>query len=368
MKNILFFRTLNSIGGIETTLYEIAKKYKERDITIIYKGGSKAQEDRLRKLVRLHKYIEGEIIECEKAFYNLNIDIIENVNAKEHILVLHGDYKSLGILPETHSKITGYLAVSQLVANSYKELTGIEPKICYNPITIEEQDKEDVLLFVSASRLTDEKGGWRYPILADAMQNAGIKFIWLFFTDNKEKIKNKNIVCKDPTLDIRPYIKKADALIQLSNNEGFGYSPVEAWCLGTKVIATKLPVLYELGANGDNSVLIDFNMKNIPIEEIKNIKKCAFKYEPPKDIWGEILTKDKSMYEGVKMIKVEALDTYEKYALKDGELGFIPNPGHIWEITEERFKQLTERPDGRIFVKKVEEAIEKPKKGRKNAK
>ena len=49
-----------------------------------------------------------------------------------------------------------------------------------------------------------------------------------------------------PELDIRDYIADADYLIQLSDTESYAYSIVEAACLGTPIIATKMPVLDEM--------------------------------------------------------------------------------------------------------------------------
>ena len=40
------------------------------------------------------------------------------------------------------------------------------------------------------------------------------------------------------------------------------------------------------------------------------------------------------------MIKVKALDTYEKLNIKDEKLNIIPKKGKIFEVTEERLKVL----------------------------
>ena len=36
MKNLFYFRKINAIGGTEQFLYEIAKKYNDYDITVLY--------------------------------------------------------------------------------------------------------------------------------------------------------------------------------------------------------------------------------------------------------------------------------------------------------------------------------------------
>ena len=55
--NIFYFDRINKIGGVETFFYEIAKKYCDNDITIFYSYGDMSQIRRLKKLVRVKKYI-----------------------------------------------------------------------------------------------------------------------------------------------------------------------------------------------------------------------------------------------------------------------------------------------------------------------
>lgn len=55
-------------------------------------------------------------------------------------------------------------------------------------------------------------------------------------------------------------------------------------------------------------------------------------------------------------MKVRATDKYEKLNIKDNELGRIPKQGEEFEISEERFKVLTQTNKFNIvFVEKVEE-------------
>ena len=55
-------------------------------------------------------------------------------------------------------------------------------------------------------------------------------------------------------------------------------------------------------------------------------------------------------------MKVRATDKYEKLNIKDNELGRIPKQGEEFEVSEERFKVLTETNKfNAVFVEKVEE-------------
>ena len=56
-KNVLFIGNINSIGGIESMLYYLGKKYgSTHDITVFYRTGDAAQIDRLREYIRVKKW------------------------------------------------------------------------------------------------------------------------------------------------------------------------------------------------------------------------------------------------------------------------------------------------------------------------
>lgn len=56
---------------------------------------------------------------------------------------------------------------------------------------------------------------------------------------------------------------------------------------------------------------------------------------------------------------VKATKKYKELNLKDNELGRIPNEGEQFEITEERYKVLTQiNKFNAVFVEKVEEVKE----------
>lgn len=335
MKNIFYFRMLNAIGGIETFFYYLAKKYSDWDITIYYSVGDPEQVKRLKQFVRVKKY-KGEHIVCDKAFFNFNLDIIDNVEAKEYIQVAHGDYKAMGIKPNTHKKITKYIGVSQQVCDTFKEVTGYDVELVYNPIEIDKPEK--VLNLISATRLTNEKGKNRIKKLAQILDNASIPYIWTIYTDDVNAINNPNIIYRKPRLDIIDYVANADYLVQLSDNEGYCYSVVEALIVGTPVIVTDCPVFKEIGVNETNGFILDFNLSKVPVKEIyKGLPK--FKYKPKQDNWNKILAEGKSTYaeEKHKMVKVKAISNYYDIQLRKNI-----KINEVYEVTMERAEELEE--------------------------
>lgn len=308
MDNVFYFYNINKIGGIESFFYYLAKKYKNYDITIYYKIGDIAQIKRLSKYVRVKRYT-GEKIRCKKIFFNFNLDIIDNVEAEEYVQIAHGDYKAMNVKPNTNPKLDTVLGVSKQVCKTYKEITGLETQLAYNPINVDKPKK--VLNLISATRLTAEKGKHRIKKLAEILDEANIPYVWTIFTDNTNAINNPNIIYMEPKLNIIDYIANADYLVQLSDNEGYCYSVVEALSVGTPVIVTDIPVFKELGVNSKNGFILDFDLDNVPINKIyKGLD--PFTYKPKADNWTKFLIKGKSSYQvDLKTeVKIRAIKSY----------------------------------------------------------
>ena len=172
--NLYYYYYLNVIGGTETFLYELSKKYKKYDITVVYEHGDPIQINRLKKFVRCVQY-HGQYFECEKAFFNYGTGIISHVQAKDYYLVIHADYKALKQTNPNwrinlHPKLNKFIAVSQNAAKSFTEVTGRKCEVSYNPFTPREPKK--VLHLISATRLSKEKGKQRMEKL-EAMLSKG---------------------------------------------------------------------------------------------------------------------------------------------------------------------------------------------------
>lgn len=334
MKNIFYFYNINAIGGVETFFYNLARKYKNWDITIYYQVGDWKQIERLRKYVRVRKYA-GEKIVCDKAFFNFNLDIIQNVEAKEYIQIEHGDYKAMGIWPNDSPLITRRLGVSQLVCDTFEEVTGNHVDLVYNPIHVEKPKK--LLRLISATRLTSEKGKGRMEILARMLDENEIPYTWDVFTDDIGGIANENIVYHRPRLNLENFVAASDYLVQLSDNEGYCYSVAESLCLGTPVIVTDCPVFRELGVkDGKNGFILPFDMSTVPIKKIyKGLP--PFEYKPKEDTWGEILEKGRSTYKQELEDKVYVEVVMEYYDL---QLKQMMKPKTIMAVSQARAEVL----------------------------
>ena len=297
--NVLFFDNINSIGGVESFFFYLLKKYNKYDITIYYIKGDEKQIKRLREYARV-KQFSGERIKCKKAFFNYSKQIIDYIDAKEYIEIIHyvPDETDKPIL---HPKITKYLGVSKLVCREFERLTGVKCELAYNPVETDKPRK--VLVLCSCTRLTWEKGKKRYIKLAEAFDKEEIPFIWYIFTNDTNAIEHPNIIYMKPSLHAIDYMAMADYVVGLPDKESFGIMNNEALAVGTPIICTDIEILKELGIeNGVHGYILDMDMQNIPVWDIyNNIPK--FKYNPPKDTWDKLLDHTRSKYEKEKKQK-----------------------------------------------------------------
>lgn len=312
--NVFYISNFNTIGGVETYIYELARKYKDYDITVIYKTGDEKQLKRLKKYVRVIKY-NGEKIKCKKAFFNYETDIINNVEAEEYIQLVHALFKSQGLTPRINPTVTKYFAVSDTAAKEWEELTGVKPKVVRNPLTITEEEKKSVLYLISATRLTAEKGKNKMIKLAEKFDAEGINYLWLVFTNDTKEINNPNIVYMKPRLDIRPFIASIKGKgygVQLSDSEGDCYFTRECEAAGVPLLVTPIPSFKEQGLiEGKNCYYIPFNVENINIKKIVN-KIPEYEGYVKEDKWDKELVKSKSTYqkELKTMVKVKCIKNY----------------------------------------------------------
>ena len=360
--NIFYVADINIIGGVETFLWELVKKYKKYDIAVVYKTGYDVQINRLKKYCMVYRHT-NQRIKCKTAIINYDVSIINFIDEGAKIYqVIHGDYSNPVYTwkPLTHPRIEKYICITEYMMSTFGKVSGCNNTLLsYNPLSVEDSEDEDLLILVSATRLTKIKGKDRMIALANALDNAGIKYIWYVFTNDVNAINNPNVVYMKPRLDVRRWIKKADYVIQLSDTEALCYTMVESLYLGVPVVCTPFPFLDEIGIkNGLNAWILKFDLSNLGevVNNMKN-KKLNFKFKMKEDRYDELLSHAPSHFEEDKImkVKVEALDTYAKFNILDSELGKVPVAGEQFEVTKERLNILLgNNESGRVFVKIVE--------------
>lgn len=355
--NIFYVSDFNVIGGVEQYVYEVCKKYSQYDIGVVYRTAHPNQIRRLSKLVPVYQY-HGQKIKCDKCFINYDSDFANHVEAKEVIQVIHAMYKTQGIKPVLNKNIGSYIAVSEIAQKEFKELTGNDSILSRNPLTITEEEQEDVLLLISATRLTFEKGKERMEKLAKAIDKTGVKWLWLVFTDSTNAIKHPNIVYMRPRLDIRPFIRMVQGKgygVQLSSCEGDCYFTRECEAFGLPLLVTPLPSFYEQGLEeGKNCYYIPFDVK--VEDKIDKIVHNIPSYQPyiGQDQYDKLLVKKKSKYIGGEEMKAKVQCIIGLFT--DLVEGVDRTEGEEWICSLERAKYLEE-----LQLVKIVEEIKKEK-------
>lgn len=304
MKNVFYMHKLNAIGGVESFFYYMSKLY---DIEVYYTEANTEQVKRLAKNIPVHKYT-GKPIECDRLFSNYRFSATTTAKEKYHII--HYDPLNVGF-GTTYEDGWKYIGVSKVACKGFKDITGHDIELIYNPVPIDKikREKPKKLTLISATRLSSEKGASRINTLGNLLDKAGVDFIWHIYTNKRIAFDSKNIIVHEQTLDIHKEVAKASYLVQLSDCESFGLSVCESLILGVPVIITDLEAFKEIGCiHGKNAVVCNFDMTNVDIDMIvKGLPE--FTYKPPKCEWDKYLSKEKT-YNPNEMIEVRTLKRF----------------------------------------------------------
>jgi glycosyltransferase involved in cell wall biosynthesis len=292
LKNVLYFPSINAVGGIETYCYEMGLKYgADYDITLLFRNGDPGMLAKIANTCRVIRYRDGDEVECDVFVCGWGTDILTHVKAKEVIQCYHADYTARHLNVCFDPRITKRFGVAENTTKGIVEHYGLEVSTMYNPFTPKKPRK--VLKLVSATRLTPEKGFDRMVQLAKALEYADIPFMWHVFTDRPRPFPSQNVIVLPHRHDVLDFIADADYLVQLSDTEGYSYAIVEALSVGTPVICTEIPVAAEQGViTGHTGFILPFDMSEIPVDAIyKGLKK--FSYTPRESHYETVLAKGK---------------------------------------------------------------------------
>lgn len=324
--NIFYIANIHAIGGVETYVYELAKKYKDYDIAVVCKDIAPEQQKRLKKFCRVYIHTD-QPIECKVLITNWDTSIIKYVNKEAKVYTgLHTDYSNpeerLG-LPKDDPRIT-YIGITKDSMKKFEDITGIKRTVlCRNPLELEEDPP--VLTLFSATRLSAIKGGDRMLKIANELDRQGISYVWFLYTTDEYQSnpvwKNKNVIHMQNRLDLGKFMRKADWVIQPSICEGDSYTLREALYRGVPIVVCELGYFKEIGIkDGENALFLEEDCSNVE-EVVNRMKKpLKFKFEHVKDDYDKLIVAGKSQYqkELKTMVKVKCISKY--IDIETGEL------------------------------------------------
>ena len=286
-KVVIYTSYLYRIGGIETWVYNFIDLMSDKyDITLMALNIPPAMKQRLSKKIRV---CGPEMIDCDTL---IMLRIMEEpprtIKYNKMIRVCH----ACKVRPEWYiNQDYDYLInVSKASKKSFGE-DAKKGKVIHNMLI--KSDKK-ALMIVSATRIpAPDKGknADRILKLANMLNAAGINFLWFNFSDNDLPNAPKNFYNVGTSEEIQPFIAKADYLCQLSDQEGFCYSVLEALINGTAVICTPFETTKELGVkDGVNGYIVPFDM-DFDVRKLLKVPEFDYEYDnaPLIEEWDKIL-------------------------------------------------------------------------------
>lgn len=371
--NIIFMPNISALGGIETYVYELVKKYYYLDIAVVTKKIDSKQYQRITKYCKVYIHTNQKI-KCDVAIINYNQEIINYINPEAKIYqTIHADYTNAiyDHKPQPNKRITAFIAITEFLKEQMADM--LKPNkimLSYNPLTIK---KNKTIVIVSATRLHKHKGTSRMLELATALDKEKVNYIWYVITNDVDVIQHPNIIFIKNRLDIDKWLNQADYVCLLSDSEACSYTLSEALYRNIPIITTPLPYLEEIGVkDGINSYIINFDCSNVEdvARRIKNIPK--FEFKQLNDKYNEIFTNKKSRYEKEKNMKVKVKCIQNYYDMETDERKVInesipyddpinhPNRCE-WITTKERADHLVSKGLVSIIEYIKEEKVENKK-------
>lgn len=299
---------MNNIGGIETALWQVAKAFKDADITFLVNSIADGAKIALERLKTLHNVVFDDdmtkVYEVDVAliFTPIMLNVpMDHIKAGKIYQFVHSD---IGALMETDgwkdykwkpdSSVSKVIAVSSTVQKALKEKLGVDSVVVPNIFT--GTDQRRVFLFMS--RATSEKGLDRLLKMADEFDKAGKDYLIIIASrvDPYGPLwpaieSNPRIVYIESSIYNDSLYRCADYLVQLSDMESYCYSIREALYNGVAVLGTGIPEIKKIITDGKNGYILEKDLSNLDVDKIFNkVPKVKPGYtEPIDDKWLDIM-------------------------------------------------------------------------------
>lgn len=343
---IIFINQLHIIGGIESFIYHFARLMQKHEIVLLVKNIPITQQIRYEKYIKVVQYSPRADYYCDTLIMLRILDQEpKNITYKRSVQMCHAcrtnDSWHIG-------QSSDYIVnVSRASKNSfgYEAEEGI---VIHNPI-FNEQNK--ALILVSATRIpAPDKGNneQRMRKLAEMLNDAEIPFVWFNFSEGQIPNPPRGMVNMGLEMDIQPYIKAADYLVQLSDSEGWSYSILEALTQNVPVLVCPFPSAYEMKIkDGKNGYIIPFDM-NFDVHCLLNVPRFEYKYDNDKirEQWERIF-KGYAKPKKKKGMQIRVIMTYN-----DIFFGRMMQPGEIVTMSLDRAKIIIDHGYGTEYFGK----------------
>ena len=301
---VVYTSRVFKIGGIETALYNIAKQFKDRNITFLFGEADIEQALRVAQF-RPVEIDQGQEISCD-VFIVMGYDgmrrIRAKIKAKKIYHQIHADWATLrnrGLYKNYELETNGvdrFLSVSETAQKGLKSTFGIDSIVV--PNILAKQDYGEFRIFLTLSRLEAEKGGDILLQMLERFKAANKRFLWVICGGGSEQSKiirnlasNPNVILLPSSIENQWLLPKVDYLVQTSLSEAYCYSIHQALAIGTPVISTRIPEAQKVIQDGVNGYLVSFDLRDLDIEKVfeNRPKFKAIESEKVEPIWEKVL-------------------------------------------------------------------------------
>ena len=260
-------------------------------------------------------YLFDTVVACQEGFLS---SFVSNFECNNRIAWVRCDYKRYllenkeGVKESFYNKYDHIVCVAEDSCKGFIEVyPNLKDKITciYNPqdnelikfqSDIDDHDSrfiKDKNVIVSVGRLSKVKRFTEIPQIAKKLVDRGFEFKWFIIGDGEEKsdileniMRNKvmkNVIMLGAKSNPHYYIKRADLYVCLSSSEACPRVINEAKILGTPVVSTDFPTVYEYIEDGVNGRIVSLKYLTDAIAELlqnkgqydyikKEIKKFTF--------------------------------------------------------------------------------------------
>lgn len=304
-KVIVYVSRIFKFGGIETACLNMAKAFKDKNITFLF--GASNMEQALR-VARFRPVVidSNTEMECDVLIvmgYDGMRNLKAKIKARKTYQQIHADWSEMKKLPGYKSfeldtnGIDRFLSVSDTaqrgLLRAFKE--PIDSVVVPNILVPEKYG--EFRIFLTLSRLEAEKGGNILLNMFNRFKTANKRFLWVICGGGSEQGKITTQLCDEPNVILLPpslenkwLLPKVDYLVQTSLSESYCYSIHEALAVGTPVISTNIPEARKVIKDGENGYLVDFGLNNLDIEAIFNNRpQFEPKQEKVEPVWNKVL-------------------------------------------------------------------------------
>lgn len=273
---VIYRKFMHYIGGLMTFTQNFVDMMSDKYSIIIVtermgEERKKAIESKARVIITNGK----EDIYCDNLIMLSFLDALpRNVHAKRIIRMCHACKTNPSWrLPQDGDEM---VFVSETAMKSHGVNDGI---VIHNP---NYPSKDKALILVSATRFpAPDKGNIEYRMrkLAEMLNKAGIKYMWLNFADGNLPNPPANFYNMGVNYNMQSVIAAADYVVQLSDSECWSYTCLESLMLNKPLICTPFPSVFEMGVvDGINAHVIPFDM-NFDVRTLLEIPKFKFDYD-----------------------------------------------------------------------------------------